>query len=171
MTYRLSVPFLCVVTTLLLVPIPTRAQMDSREGIALQNQILELRRDLQNLREQAGRAGGAYVPPRGGSGSGSGEIAAQLLDRVSRLEEQMRALNGRQEELANRVQRLGEDVTKQIGDMNFRLQALEGGGRPGAAPPAMTPPPRNLAQRHRMPPRQAAPLADHRHACNALRKP
>jgi len=60
---------------------------------------------------------------------------------VSNLEEQMRHLNGRNEEMANRLQRLSEDVTKQLGDMNFRLQALEGGGRPGAAPPAM--PPRN----------------------------
>ena len=60
----------------------------------------------------------------------------------------MRALNGRQEELANRVQRLGEDLAKQVGDMNFRLQALESGGRPSgggpSAPPPMSPPPRNL---------------------------
>lgn len=125
-----------------------RAQMDSREGIALQNQILELRRDLQVLRDQMGRGGGpsVYAPPRGGlNGGGGGEMVPQLLDRVARLEDEIRQLNGRQDEMANRLQRLGEDVTKQIGDMNFRLQALEGGGRPaGGPPPGVSPPPRNL---------------------------
>lgn len=51
-----------------------RAQMDSREGIALQNQILELRRDLQYLRDQAPHGGGALVsrtfPPAQGPSSG-----------------------------------------------------------------------------------------------------
>ena len=44
------------------------AQMDSREGIALQNQILELRRDMQALQQQ--RGGGALPAPvpRGGGG-------------------------------------------------------------------------------------------------------
>ena len=130
----------CALLAGLLAPGPVSAQMDSREGIALQNQILELRRDLQYLREQMGRGGSSatIASPRGGGG---GEMVAQLLDRVSNLEEQMRHLNGRNEEMANRLQRLSEDANKQLGDMNFRLQALEGGGRPGAAPPAM--PPRN----------------------------
>jgi TolA-binding protein len=117
-----------------------RAQMDSREGIALQNQILELRRDLQNLRDQMGRGGGGYAPAPRGGGGGGGEMVAQLLDRVNNLEEQMRHLNGRNEEMANRLQRLSEDVNKQLGDINFRLQALEGGGRPGGAPAAIPAP-------------------------------
>lgn len=123
----------------LAAPGGARAQMDSREGIALQNQILELRRDLQVLREQMGRGGTpSYAPvpsfPRGGGGNG-GEMLAQLLDRVANLEEQVRRIHGRQDELANRVQRLGEDLTKQVGDLTFRLQALESGGRPAMAPP------------------------------------
>ena len=42
---------------------PARAQMDSREGIALQNQILELRRDMQVLRDQLSRNPGAAPSP------------------------------------------------------------------------------------------------------------
>ncbi len=138
-------------TGLLAAP-AARAQMDSREGIALQNQILELRRDLSVLRDQIARGGGGggYVPPRasGGGGGGNGEMVAQLLDRVARLEDQMRVLNGREEELSNRLQRLSEDLSKQVGDLNFRLQALEGGGRPNTppmgGPPMTSPPPRSL---------------------------
>lgn len=107
--------------------------MDSREGIALQNLVLELRRDLQYLRDQMGRDGSAPQPRSSSTapGSGSGEMTAQLLDRVARLEEQLRSLNGRQEEVVNRLQRFGEDVTKQLADIDFRMEALEGGRRAG----------------------------------------
>lgn len=137
----------------LCLPGMARAQMDSREGIALQNQILELRRDLQYLRDQIGRGGGpAYAPPPRAYPTqplpaGGGEMVAQLLDRVARLEEQLRDVIGRQEELSNRLQILSDDVAKQLGDIDFRLQALEGGRRPsggGAPPPALSPPPSNL---------------------------
>jgi len=132
-----------------LAPIaPAQAQMDSREAIALQNQLLELRRDLQALRDQIARSGGggggsmlggrSSFPPASGGG---GEMTAQLLDRVANLEEQVRQLNGRQEEAANRLQRLADDLTKQVGDLSFRLQALEGGGaRPGIGAPPGAPP-------------------------------
>ena len=42
---------------------PASAQMDTREGIALQNQILELRRDMQALRDQIGRGAAARRRP------------------------------------------------------------------------------------------------------------
>ena len=145
--------FLRLALMLTLAAIPARAQMDSREGIALQNQILELRRDIDGLRGQMGRGGGgsAYAPPpmpRGGGGGGGGEMLPQLLDRVGQLEERMRRLSGQQDELANRLQRLGEDLSNQVGDLGFRLQQLEGGGRPapggvsgGPAPSQLAPPP------------------------------
>jgi TolA-binding protein len=155
MRFFLAALLACLAVGPLLGPItPAHAQMDSREAIALQNQLLELRRDLQALRDQTARAGGGGggsllggargVPPSGGGG---GEMTAQLLDRVANLEEQVRQLNGRQEETTNRLQRLAEDLTKQVGDLSFRLQALEGGARPGAGarpgppPLALSPPP------------------------------
>ena len=109
-------------------PGPARAQMDSREGIALQNQILELRRDLQAMQ---GRGGASLPPPvaRGGGGSGGGEIAGQLLDRVQALEEQNRQLRGQIDQLANAQRRQGEELAKQIGDLSFR----QGNGGPAAA--------------------------------------
>jgi TolA-binding protein len=138
--------------------------METREGIALQNQILELRRDVQNLREQAGRGG---PPPSssstlgGGGRQGQGQISAgtmemtaTLLDRVTALEDQMRRLNGRIDELDNASQRRSADLAKQIGDIQFRLDnPTQGGGvKPagtgspapaslGAVPASPVPPP------------------------------
>jgi TolA-binding protein len=114
---------------------PALAQMDSREGIELQHQLLELKRDVQNLRDQVARGGTASYAPRGGS-SDSGEITAQLLQRVESLEDQVRRLRGRVDEVANQTQRQGDDLNKKIGDLNFRVQSLEPGGGGGSPPPA-----------------------------------
>jgi TolA-binding protein len=149
---RLPLTRALLLTGAILVSVPASAQMDSREGIALQNQILELRRDMQQLQSQAGR-GGVVSPPPGGSSLGGayggapagpppgGDITAQLLQRVQALEEQVRSLRGQLEELTNQTQRQNAEMAKQLGDLNFQLQ--QGGGRPAAAaPPAAAPPPR-----------------------------
>lgn len=118
---------------------PALAQVESREGIALQNQILELRRDVQSLRNDQGRS--PQQPLSSGSALGGrtptplsdgGDMTATLLDRVSRLEDQVRALNGRLDELNNTQQRQGADLSKQIADLQFRLDNA-GPGAAGAA--------------------------------------
>jgi TolA-binding protein len=115
---------------------PALAQMDSREGIALQNQILELRRDLQILQGQIGQGGGrgSDYAPRPAPGGGS-EISAQLLDRVQNLEDAVRTLRGRIDELQNGQQRMQADLQKQIDDLNFKL-GNGGGATSSAAGPA-----------------------------------
>ncbi len=124
-----------VLAGLLAASVPAAAQMDSRDAIALQNQILELRAQVQAM----GRNGGPPPrPDRSGGGDGSG-LTAQLLDRVSTLEEQVRDLRGRVDQLANQQQRQSEDLTKQIGDLTFAMQNGAGGGRgtlPGTANPS-----------------------------------
>lgn len=124
---------------------PARAQMESREGIVLQNQILELRRDLQYLQQQRGAPPPAYYGGQsqgqsqgGGQGGGGSGLEAQLLDRVQALEDQVRRLRGQLDEQSNTLRRAQDDLAKQIQDMNFRLQ--NGGGAPGSAPSA---PPRS----------------------------
>jgi TolA-binding protein len=148
-------------------PALAQSQVDSREGIALQNQILELRRDVQALRDQIGRGGaGASVlggtRPPAPSGSAN-DMVPQLLERVTALEDQMRALRGRSDEVANQLQRQNDDLTKQIGDLNFRLQSIEGtaggGGRPAPAPSPTSPPPGNLGAMAAPAPAAAAPVA------------
>ncbi len=142
-----------ILLLVLLTPVGlARAQVESREGIALQNQILDLRRQLQILQDQAARGGNVapsraptpYAPPPVG---GSGDLVTQLLSRVDALEEQVRQLRGRIDETQNQVQRQGADLAKRIDDMAFQTQNPTGaraqGG--GASPAPPSPPPGNLA--------------------------
>jgi TolA-binding protein len=142
------------------------AQMETREGIALQNQILELRHELQQLQAQGGRS----APPSGGSYLGrapaypsgqapNSDLVAQLLSRVDSLEDQVRQLRGQVEEVQNQVQRQGADLSKRIDDLAFQTggRTPEGAGQSTANPaaakptPAQTPPPAPAASARRTP--------------------
>jgi len=129
----------------LLMAAPALAQVESREGIDLQNQILELRQELQNLQQLQSQTNGAApvpapVPTDSGNQAGTPPVAndavAGLVVRVAALEEQMRTLQGRVEELANTQQRDHDDLAKQIGDLAFKLGQ---GGPAGAAPESGAP--------------------------------
>jgi TolA-binding protein len=128
-------------------PVYAQSQVESREGIALQNQILKLQNDVQSLRGEIGRGGsssgsssflgGSSRPPQPAAGAGGDELMAQMLGRVERLEDQLRQLNGRIDELDNGRQRGQADLAKQIADLQFRLDAagVAGGNpAPSAAP-------------------------------------
>lgn len=113
------------------------AQVDSREAIALQNQIYQLRQEVQQLRDQSARGG---APARGGSSgysSSSNDMVAQLLTRVDAMEEQMRQLRGRIDETQNQMQRQNAELAKKIDDLAFQMS---GSAAPGAAPAAPRPP-------------------------------
>jgi len=122
-------------------PSPARAQIESQEGIALRNQILQLRQEVEGLRA---RGGGGAAPVPSGRPVGGNEIVGQLLERVGNLEEETRRLRGRVDELDNRNRRLAADLQKLNEDMEFRLQRLEGGGAaaPAGRPPAVVAPAR-----------------------------
>lgn len=129
---------------LLALPGHARAQVETREGIALQNQILQLRQELDALRRAA--PGGGMAPPQAGSSllggsaapapartAAQGDIVQTLLERVQRLEDDLRAVRGRAEQAEFNERQLRERVEKLQGDLDFRLQQIEG-QRQGAAP-------------------------------------
>jgi len=139
---------------LFLAATPAAAQVDTREGIALQNQILQLRQEMEALRR------GSLAPPAPASGSsllGGGaaprpaattpqaEMVPQLLDRVARMEEELRQVRGRAEQSEFRERQLRERLEKLEGDIDFRLQQVEAqraAPAPAARPAApATPPP------------------------------
>jgi TolA-binding protein len=145
-----------VVASLLLAA-PVHAQVDSREGIALQNQIYQLRQELKAAEDQIGRGGGSgnrapsYAPtPLQGNAS---DLVAQLLSRVDSLEDQVRQLRGRIDETQNQLQRQNDDLGKRIDDLAFQINpnGASGGGQSapplsaypsqGPAPTMLTPPP------------------------------
>lgn len=109
---------------------PAAAQMESREGIALQNQILQLRQEMEQLRR--GGVGSLPPPSSGRAPAGGGELVGQLLDRVGTLEEEVRRLRGRADVLENQNRRLREEIEKLQGDLEFRTGQ-------GAAPAAGAP--------------------------------
>jgi TolA-binding protein len=106
---------------------PAWAQLETREAIALRDQIAELRHEVQTLRAQMGSRGGgsmlgqAAPPPPPPSGSTS-DVTAQLLVRVQALEDQVRQLRGRVDELQNQLQQQTADLGKRIDDLTFLVE-------------------------------------------------
>ncbi|WP_181706633.1 tol-pal system protein YbgF [Chthonobacter rhizosphaerae] len=60
----------------------------------------------------------------------SSAIYAEQSMRIDQMQEQMRQLNGRVEELTYQIQQLQELMRRQQEDAEFRFQQLEGNGRP-----------------------------------------
>jgi len=154
------------VTTTIGLPRGVHAQMESREAIDLQNQIAELHQELaamQQAQQVGNQAPPNYAQPEptpyqsqiapapGGGGTGANDTAAELLVRVSALEEQVRDLQGKVDDLNNQLQHQHDDLTKQIGDLAFKLGqggGVGGGGaEPGLSPNPMQPPPAAVAPR------------------------
>ncbi|EHH69073.1 tetratricopeptide repeat protein [Gluconobacter morbifer] len=108
-------------------------QISSREAIELQDQIAALRQQLNTVQNNAPLA----APSAKGGGSSSqgsdGNLTAQLLERVSALEEQNRQMRGELDQLNNQVKANQENVSKQISDMQFAVGAGGAGASAGAA--------------------------------------
>jgi TolA-binding protein len=139
-------------------PAAAHAQMESREAIQLQNEILALRHDLDALQKSGGSGGSALGSAKHASpaaSAASSDILTQFLDRVSLLEDQMRQLRGQVDELNNQMARQNADLNKKIDDLGFRVDTLEGGKHPAATAPAA----REEATDDKIPPSTSPPPA------------
>lgn len=156
---------------------PAAAQIESREGIALRDQILELRQEVDALRAQVANGGGSYLggaaPTQAAPASGTSDMVAHLLDRMNGLEDDIRQLRGRVDELQNDETQKIADLGKRIDDLKFEVEhpgsAAPGGPAPSqAGPPTGTltapgarpsepPPPAHRADLQRSEPRPLAP--------------
>ncbi len=125
-----------------LLPFGAAAQplVQSQEGIALENQILQLQQQVQQL--QAGGGGGSALgnsnptPAPSDNGSPPNSIVANLLTQVQQLQAQVQQLNGEVDTLQNQVNTQHDQTEKEIGDLNFKVT---GGAAPGAPGAAATP--------------------------------
>ncbi len=126
------------------------AQMvTSREGIALENQILALRQQVQQLQtsqsngnDNGNSALGAAQPLSSGTGSAAGANALlpNLLQQVQTLQDQVQNLRGRVDTLEHEVATQHDELKQQIGDLKFQL-GQGGATAPGATPPGTAPAP------------------------------
>ncbi|MCP1244933.1 hypothetical protein NKW54_03130 [Acetobacter cerevisiae] len=125
---------LCLPVAAVLVasaPAAHAQDVTSREGLALQNQIMALKQSMSQMQS----SGSALAPPSATpapASSGNGDLTAQLLDRVNTLEQQQRDMRGEIDQLTNELQQKSAALSKQIADNQFAAQ--NGGG--GAAAPA-----------------------------------
>ncbi|GBR44980.1 tetratricopeptide repeat protein [Gluconobacter roseus] len=111
---------------------PDSGEISSREAIALQDQIASLRQQLSQVQNGAGNLGAPSATALPQVSVGDGNLTAQLLERVSALEEQNRQMRGELDQLSNSVRDNQASVSKQISDMQFASQ--NGGGSAPAAP-------------------------------------
>ena len=131
-----------------LLPLAAHAQpmVQSQEGIALENQILQLQQQVQQLQSNGGGGnnGGSALGGGGGSSNNSdnnapapspdqGGVVASLLTQVQQLQSQVQQLNGEVDTLQNQVNTQHDATEKEIGDLNFKVT---GSATPGAAPSA-----------------------------------
>lgn len=130
---RYRIPFFAV---LLLGPLAAQAQplIQSQEGIALQNEILQLRQQVQQMGSQKNSGDGSSslggsisAPP---APTGANPLLPSLLNQVQQLQAQVQTLNGQVSELQHDMQTQNAQMQKQIGDLKFQM--TNGGAAPGA---------------------------------------
>ncbi len=136
-------------------PVKTaHAQMvTSREGIALENQILALRQQMQQVQSGqnngqnngASTLGNSQPALSGGQAAGASALLPNLLQQVQTLQDQVQSLRGRVDTLEHEVATQHNELKQQIGDLKFQLgqgtAATPGSTAPANPPSAANPAP------------------------------
>jgi tol-pal system protein YbgF len=126
------------------IAFPAAAQAPSPDVRSLVDQIDRLRRDVDVLQRQLARGGPPPASSSAAASTGGGGVSTSFIEqtdaRFGDLDTQLRDLTGRVEEMNHKVTQLGERLDKLVGDVDFRLSALERGGSHGAAPTGAPPP-------------------------------
>ncbi len=151
----------------MLAPPQAAAQITSREGIALRDEILELRHEVDALRAQM-PANGSYLgntEPATSSSGNSSDIVVHLLGRMNTLEDEIRHMRGQIDELKNDQQQQIADLNKKIEDLKFEV---ENPGAAGTLPAAAPPAPSHAAPSHAAPSFPTRPPAPAAHAASPI---
>ncbi len=142
--WRLLAALCLCASGLALSPRPAAAQITSREGIELRDEILSLRHELDQLRAQM-PASGSYLgnsAPAAAPSSGQSDMVVHLLGRMNTLEDEIRHLRGQIDELRNQDQQAIADLRQKLDDLKFEVEnpsaANAGAGSPPSPAPART---------------------------------
>ncbi|HUF55954.1 MAG TPA: tol-pal system protein YbgF [Thermohalobaculum sp.] len=87
---------------------------------------------VDNLRFRVSQLEAQIAALRGQAGGGA---SGAMLERLDRIEQEVRALTGEFEELSYRQRQVAEDARRRFGDIEFRLTELEGGDVSALEPP------------------------------------
>jgi TolA-binding protein len=154
--------FFVVAAFAALLPFAAHAQpiVQSQEGIALENQILQLQQQVQQLQQSPSQnsggnggsvLGGPETPPPSSSGAApEGGLVASLLNQVAQLQMQVQSLHGEVDTLQNQVSTQHAQTEQEVGDLKFQMTNGQGGQGQGGQAPA-------LGQAGQAPARGAAP--------------
>jgi tol-pal system protein YbgF len=105
-----------VFVALTLLPMQALAQ-DEQTLADIRQELTVLYVEIQRLKRELSTTGSASVTVGGDT----------VLDRMTSIENEMQRLTAKTEQLEFRVNRVVEDGTNRIGDLEFRLVELEGG--------------------------------------------
>lgn len=116
----------------LMVPLGASAQplIQSQEGIAIQNEVLQLQQQVQQLQSQRGgstASGGSSVPPPSSGSSATNPLLPSLLNQVQQLQSQVQTLSGQVSELQHQVDTQNAQTQQEIGDLKFQMTNGAGG--------------------------------------------
>src|SRR6056297_288092 len=100
-----------------LVSATLASAQDSETLADIRQELTVLHVEVQKLKRELSTTVGAGTATSGGS----------VLDRVNAIEDELRRLTAKTEQLQFRVEQVVTDGTRRIGDLEFRLVELEGG--------------------------------------------
>ncbi|QUJ75331.1 tetratricopeptide repeat protein [Sulfitobacter albidus] len=100
------------------VPMGAAAQ-DAQTLADIRQELVTLNTEMAKLRRELSTTGTA--------GQGAQLAAGSVLDRVSAMESELQRVTAKTEELEFRINRIVDDGTRRIADLEFRLVELEGG--------------------------------------------
>ncbi|MDX5931442.1 tetratricopeptide repeat protein [Acidiphilium acidophilum] len=142
------------------LPVTARAQMiSSREGIALENQILELKQQIQQMQQSGGNGNSALAAPAEpvAPGGASSALLPNMLQQIQTLNDQVQDLRGRVDTLEHEVATQHDELKQEIGNLKFQMSQAGGAGAGAAAmPTAPAPQAAPQAAPQVAPPRAAA---------------
>jgi TolA-binding protein len=113
----------------------SQPMVQSQEGIALENQILQLQQQIQQMQSGGGGGGsslgGSSAPAPMAPSSGAppdSSVVTNLLTQVNQLQNQVQELSGKVDTLQNQVSTQNATMQKEIDDLKFQMTN-------GSAPP------------------------------------
>jgi len=140
MIRRLILPQARPALLLVMLSIASASMIHTRDAAAqdaaTQERLDRIERDLSMLQRQVYRDGGDAAP----AGVAGSSTAVNLQVRMDRLEQQMRDLTGRVENMTNEAEQLRQRLEQVNSDIDVRLGQGQGQASGAAEPPPRRPP-------------------------------